>query len=300
MLACVRPAIALLAVLTVLCCVHAQPQTILVPYDYPGMPDTCSTRPLSCDDQSTHPVGNIERILVIAAHPDDIESCAGGTVARMIQLGVEVRYILLTNGDRGTSNRSMTPEILGPIREQEQRNAAAVLGVKSVDFLGLEDGSVVNTDSVQKMVTRLIRRYQPTIIFTWDPSLENHYDLYIHGFQHADHRATGQIVLDVVYPKIRDFLYWPELINEGYEPWQVHEVYLFSWQVDLYEPKSLFAVDITSTFDLKMKSLLQHTSQISNPAALVDSQRSMCTKLATASMPPVTGCVEWFKRVLFM
>jgi LmbE family N-acetylglucosaminyl deacetylase len=244
----------------------------------------------------------MERVLVIAAHPDDIETSAGGTVARLVSSGVEVHYVLVTNGDRGTSNRSMTPEELSIIRQQEQRNAAAILGVSSVDFLNLEDGSVENTETLQLNMTRLIRKYRPHAILTWDPSLAGHDDLYLHGLQHSDHRTTGLVVLDVVYPKIRDFLYFTELLDEGFQPWIVKEVYLFTWEVDLANPASLFQVDITSVFDQKMSSLLEHKSQISNPTALTNTMKTMGASLAQASFPtrPERIYVEWFKRILFM
>lgn len=274
---------------------------ILEQYHNPALLPNCAVRPLSCTDQ-TKPIETMDRVLVIAAHPDDIESAAGGTIARLVNSGVEVRYILVTNGDRGTSNRSMTPAELSIIRKQEQLNAAAVLGVKSVDFLDVEDGSVRNTEALQLNMTRLIRKYRPQAIFTWNPSLTGQEDLYLHGLQHSDHRTTGLIVLDVVYPKIRDFLYFTELLDEGYEPWIVKEVFLFAWQVDVLNPTSLFQVDITTVFDAKMKALLQHKSQISDPVALTAGMKVTGSKLAAASSPAASERIyaEWFTRILFM
>ena len=278
-----------------------QADDIFVRYVNQKVPLPCELRPMTCTDQQVAPV-QMDRVLVIAAHPDDIETSAGGTVARLVQAGVEVRYVLVTNGDRGTQNRSMTPAELAVIRQLEQIRAAKVLGVESVDFLDVEDGNVRNTLCLQRNLTRLIRMYKPNAIFTWNPSLERHQDLYLHGFQHSDHRTTGLAVLDVVYPKIRDFLYFPELLKEGYQPWKVKEVYLFNWSVDPEDPASLFQVDISNTFEAKMKSLMQHESQISNATELRITMLHMGRNLAMATSPKPTQFMfaEWFKRVLFM
>jgi len=291
----------LLAVSIVLLLETGHADSIFVQYVNPAIPPNCALRPLSCSDQNVRPV-TMNRVLVIAAHPDDIETAAGGTVARLVESGVEVRYVLVTNGDHGTQNRSMTPAELSIIRQTEQLRAAKVLGVTSVDFFGVVDGEVRNTLDLQRNLTRVIRKYKPDAIFTWNPSLERHDDLYLHGFQHSDHRTTGLAVLDVVYPKIRDFLYFPELLQEGYQPWKVKEVYLFTWDVDPENPSSLFQVDITATFGPKMKALLQHQSQISNATQLRTEMLHMGRSLQVASMPKSSQSlfVEWFKRVLFM
>lgn len=264
----------------------------------------CDVSPLTCEDQSKVAVVGIERALVIAAHPDDIESVAGGTVAALVAKGVEVRYILVTNGDRGTQNRTMTPEKLAVIRQIEQLRAAAVLGVRSVDFLNVEDGAVVNSPELQMNLTRLIRKYKPNAIFTWDPALSGREDLYLKGFQHSDHRTTGLATLDVVYPKIRDFLYWPQLIEEGYEPWHVSQVFLFAFHIPRDAPDSIFFVDITSFMPLKIKALLQHYSQISDPQSQIDFLNSIGKSLASHTFPPISGTssplAEWFRRVLFL
>lgn len=270
-------------------------------YSNQKFPPNCDLRPMTCTDQLVPPV-HMDRVLIIAAHPDDIETSAGGTVARLVRAGVEVRYVLITNGDHGTQNRSMTPAELSVIRQLEQLRAAKSLGVTSVDFFGEEDGNVRNSLRLQRNLTRVIRKYKPNAIFTWNPSLERHDDLYLHGFQHSDHRTTGLAVLDVVYPKIRDFLYFPELLDEGYQPWQVKEVYLFNWEVDPENPSSLFQVDITDTFEAKMKALLQHSSQISNATELRTAMMHMGRNLAMSTSPKPTSFfyAEWFKRVLFM
>lgn len=282
---------------------HASSQqgSIFRQYPNPNIETQCAVNPLSCHDQDV-PILQINVAAVIAAHPDDIETACGGTVAALVSNGTKVHYILVTNGDKGTQNRSMTTAELSAIRMEEQIRAAAVLGVASVDFLGVGDGDVTNSESLQRNLTRLIRKYRPQSIFTWDPALTGLESLYVHGLQHSDHRTTGLATLDVVYPKIRDFLYFPELIDEGFETWHVSQVFLFAWSLDVQNPSSLFTVDISNFFELKAKALLQHRSQIGNPQAEVANLEKMGKALSSATSPrsPTQTYAEWFRRVLFM
>lgn len=291
--------LALLCIVIILA--SADKGAIFRQYSNPALQTLCPTNPLTCKDQST-PVVQMNVVVVIAAHPDDIETSCGGTVAALIANGSKVHYVLVTNGDKGTQNRSMTTEELSIIRMEEQIRAAAVLGVSTVDFLGVGDGDVTDSEDLQRNLTRLIRKYRPQAIFTWDPALVGLESLYIHGLQHSDHRTTGLATLDVVYPKIRDFLYFPELIDEGYETWHVSQVFLFAWNIDVSNPSSLFSVDISNFFELKVKSLLQHKSQISDPQAEIAYLEKMGAALASATMPRSNNLIyaEWFRRVLFM
>src|SRR5713101_8066081 len=102
-----------------------------------------------------------DRAMVIAAHPDDPEFLAGGTVARLAKEGREIAYVVVTNGNKGSSDPGVTSEQLAPIRAEEQRRAARVLGVERVEFLGYEDGEVEDTRNLRRDVTRQIRRWQP-------------------------------------------------------------------------------------------------------------------------------------------
>jgi LmbE family N-acetylglucosaminyl deacetylase len=191
------------------------------------------------------------RVMVVTAHPDDSEFLAGGTVAKLVEEAREVTYVIVTNGNKGSGDRTITSQRLAPIREEEQRRAARVLGVERVEFLGYEDGEVEDTRNLRRDVTRQIRRWRPDLIITQSP---NHTYSNFPGW-HRDHRITGGVVLDCVYPLARDHLSFPELLPED-EPHQVREVYLIQW-----EQPSL-AVDITDTMEVKLKAIACHASQL--------------------------------------
>ena len=191
------------------------------------------------------------RVLVVAAHPDDPEFLAGGTVARLAKEGREITYVIVTNGNKGSGDRGITSEKLRPIREEEQRRAARVLGVERVEFLGHEDGEVEDTRDLRRDVTREIRRWRPDVIITLNPNRTyNNFP----GW-HRDHRTTARVVLDCVYPLARDHLSFPELLPE-YEPHKVREVYLIQWE----EPR--LVIDITETMELKLEAIRCHASQV--------------------------------------
>jgi len=135
----------------------------------------------------------IERVLVITAHPDDSEFGAGGTVAKFAKEGRQVSYCILTNGNKGSSDRSMTPARLAEIRAEEQRNAARVLGVETVDFLGFPDCELEDTRETRMAVTAAIRRHRPDLIITQNPMRTKNL-----GASHRDHRTAAGIALDCV------------------------------------------------------------------------------------------------------
>jgi LmbE family N-acetylglucosaminyl deacetylase len=191
----------------------------------------------------------IERVMVVTAHPDDSEFGTGGTVAKMVKEGREVTYVIVTNGDKGSSDRSMTPERLARIREAEQRNAAQTLGVERVIFLGYEDGEVEDTRDLRRDITRQIRAWRPDLVIAQSPNRT--YNL---GASHRDHRITGGAVLVCVYPLARDHMAFPELLPE-YEPHNVREVYVMQWE----NPQ--LVLDISDTMDLKLRALACHQSQ---------------------------------------
>ncbi len=187
-------------------------------------------------------------ILVIMPHPDDSEFGCAGTIAKWTKEGKSVIYVIITNGDKGTSDRTLTPEKLSVIRQSEQRDAARVLGVKGVVYLGYPDQGLEDSPDLRKSVVRQIRTYRPSVVVTLDP-----YRRYI---WHRDHRIAGQVVLDAVYPFARDYLAYPDMIDEGLEPHKVKEMYLTaSEDPDYY-------ADITDTFELKIKALACHKSQV--------------------------------------
>ena len=187
--------------------------------------------------------------MVLCAHPDDAEYGAAGAVARWSAEGRQVVYVICTNGDKGTSDRSLTPGQLSEIRQTEQRAAANVLGVQEVVFLGYADQNLEDTPELRKQVVKLIRTYKPEILVTSDP--------YRRYLWHRDHRIIGQVAMDAVYPYARDHLAYPDLLEQGLEPHKVREI-LFWAAEDIN-----YRIDISQTFDLKIKALRCHESQIS-------------------------------------
>lgn len=188
------------------------------------------------------------QVMVISPHPDDAEFGAAGTVARWVREGRAVVYVICTNGDKGTSDVKMKPEKLVRIREREQLAAARVLGVREVIFLRHPDQGLEDTPEFRKELVRQIRMYRPETVMTADP-----YRRYI---WHRDHRITGQVTLDAVFPYARDHLAYPDLLAEGLEPHKVREVLL--WGSDDIN----YRVDIASTFEVKLAALRCHKSQV--------------------------------------
>jgi len=194
------------------------------------------------------------QVMVVTPHPDDAEWGVAGTVARWTGEGKNVIYVVCTNGDKGTSDTNMMPEELARIREQEQLAAAKLLAVREVIFLRYPDQTLEDTPEFRKEIVRLIRMYQPGTVVTADP-----YRRYI---WHRDHRITGQVVLDAIFPYARDFLAYPDLLEQGLQPHKVKEVLLWGSEDINYRS------DITDTFDIKIAALRCHKSQIGdNPSS---------------------------------
>ncbi|MGA9478692.1 MAG: PIG-L deacetylase family protein [Desulfobacterales bacterium] len=193
---------------------------------------------------------NIESIdmLVISAHPDDAEFGVAGTVANWTHAGKKVVYVVCTRGEKGTTDRHLTPKGLAAVREKEQMAAARLLGVAAVDFLDLPDQGLEDTPAFRELIVRVIRRYRPQTVVTSDP-----YRRYV---WHRDHRIAGQVVLDAVFPYARDHLAYPDMLAEGLEPHKVRE--LLFWAAEDVNYRS----DITATFALKLAALRCHASQV--------------------------------------
>jgi LmbE family N-acetylglucosaminyl deacetylase len=193
-------------------------------------------------------------IMVITPHPDDAEFGVAGTVRRWTSEGKSVIYVVCTNGDKGTVDPNIKPDQLALIREQEQLAAAELLGVREVVFLRHPDQTLEDTPEFRKELVRLIRMYKPETVVTADP-----YRRYI---WHRDHRITGQVTLDAIFPYARDLLSFPDLLDEGLQPHKVKQVLLWAAQ----EPN--YRIDITATFATKLAALRCHKSQIGdNPSA---------------------------------
>ncbi|MGQ0606891.1 MAG: PIG-L deacetylase family protein [Chloroflexota bacterium] len=193
-----------------------------------------------------------ERVLVVAAHPDDIEFGAAGTIARWVIEGASVRYLLVTRGDKGSDDPATDVTVLANLREREQRAAATEIGVAGVEFLDEPDGQVEPSLRLRERITRAIRSDRPEVVMTHDPTV-----LFVNNewVNHPDHRAVGQVTVDAVFPTARDPLNFREHLDAGLEAWKVAELFLWSTN----EANQL--VDISATMERKIAALGRHASQ---------------------------------------
>lgn len=218
-----------------------------------------------------------KKFLVILAHPDDPEFFCGGSLARWAGEGHHIDYFLLTCGDKGRNdeNKDIHKDDLSKIRDKEQRAAATVLGVKSVIFLDREDGLLIADLELRREMVRIIRQLKPDILITCDP--QNLFASY--GLNHPDHRAVGQAVLDAVFPAAGNDLFFPELLEEGFQPHMPSEI----WVSLTRQPN--VTLDITDTWPLKIKALKEHKSQIGDPHEFEENMRTEHTKDSTDDNP---------------
>ena len=218
-----------------------------------------------------------QHILVILAHPDDPEFFCGATLARWAKAGHEISYYLLTCGDKGRNdnNRHIPGNQLRALRHSEERAAAAVLGVKDVHFLDRDDGTLIPDLNLRREVVRIIRQFKPDVLVTCDP--QNLFATY--GLNHPDHRAAGQVVLDAVFPAAGNELFFPELLKEGWQPHSPKEV----WASLTSQPN--VTLDVTDSWDIKIRALKEHKSQIGDPAKLEERIRSRRAEDSTEENP---------------
>ncbi|MCY3647137.1 MAG: PIG-L family deacetylase [Chloroflexi bacterium] len=228
-----------------------------------------------------------ERAMVVVAHPDDAEFMVAGTVAKWAGRGAEVTYVVITNGNKGSEDPEMTPTRLAEIREAEQRAAGLILGVKNFEFLGYEDGYLVHTLDLRRDITRMIRKYRPEVVVTFDPTARFMFDSYAN---HPDHRAAGDATVDAIFPSARDRLTFPELLSDGLEPHKVKQL----WMGSGAGANANVWVDITETIDLKKKALAAHPSQLSEEVAEFASEMARGT---AAAQEFEYG--EAFRRIIF-
>ena len=198
-----------------------------------------------------HP--SLQKLLCIAAHPDDHEFVIGGSVARWARAGREVVFCLATDGAAGTNEHTPSAEGLVPIRERETREAARILGVKDVVFLGYPDGVLEPTIGLRRDLTRAIRRHRPDVVVCGDPTARWYGNEYLN---HPDHRAATSAALDAVFPSAETGAIFPELLQEGLAPHKVREVFISG----AAEPDTW--VDIGDTLETKCAALRAHASQV--------------------------------------
>lgn len=203
----------------------------------------------------------IERILVVTAHPDDVDFGAGGTVAGWTDAGIEVTYCIVTDGDAGGFDPAVPRSEIPRIRREEQVSAGKVLGVHDVRFLGYRDGELTVTHSLRRDISRVIRQVRPQRMLIQSP--ERNWNRL--PASHPDHMAAGEAAIFAIYPDARNPFAHPTLLNdEGLADWTVHEVWVFG------TPTPNHWVDITDQFDRKIEALRAHESQTAHMDDLVD------------------------------
>ena len=193
------------------------------------------------------------RALVVSAHPDDLEFGAAGTVAKWADAGADVTLCIVTDGSTGTQDRSLMGERLSEVRKAESEAAARILGINELVWLGYPDGYVEYTLDLRRDLARVFRRYRPHRYMVMDVAATVD-DRFIN---HPDHRAVGHASLDVTLTAGTTPGHFPELLDEGLEPWRdLREVWIMG---PAGGPR---LVDITETFDRKMDALMCHESQV--------------------------------------
>ena len=192
--------------------------------------------------------------MVIVAHADDAEWGCAGTVALWVKQGIQVVYVLCTDGSKGSDDLSMTSIDLVRIRKSEQMAAAEILGVRDVEFLGYEDSMLEPTLDLRRDITKVIRLYRPETIITTNPVRTLEGEGY---FGHPDHLAAGEATMSAIFPAARDRLTFPELLESGLEPHKVNELLIIGMG-----GKADYWVDVTETIDTAVESLCKHKSQV--------------------------------------
>jgi len=216
------------------------------------------------------------RILVVAAHPDDVDFGLAGTVATWTDAGIEVVYCIVTNGDAGGSDPSVSRADMVVLRQAEQIAAAKCVGVTDVRFLGYPDGMLEPSIGLRRDIARVIRQVRPDRVACQSP--ERNYARI--PASHPDHRAAGSAALDAVYPDARNPFAFPELADEGLDAWIVREVWISG------SPQPAHFVDVTGTFDRKIAALRAHESQTGHMTNLEEMLRGwLGTSAALGGLP---------------
>ncbi|MDA0271620.1 MAG: PIG-L family deacetylase [Chloroflexi bacterium] len=226
--------------------------------------------------------GEFRRAMVVAAHPDDADFGAAGTACLLARAGWEVRFVVVTDGSKGTDDPAYTTETLVATRADEQRAAAAILGVPEVRFLGFTDGELVYSRALLGAITREIREFKPYAVYTHDPEPVIIKNAFVN---HNDHRFTGLATVDAVYPTARDRLNFPEHLADGLTTHKVRELYLWG------SNDPTFDVDITEVVETKIDALIAHASQFTEG-------RDFMKRMLDHWREPDGRYLEQFRRVV--
>jgi LmbE family N-acetylglucosaminyl deacetylase len=232
------------------------------------------------------PEDGVRRVLVVTAHPDDVDFGSAGSVAAFTSAGVEVTYCIVTNGDAGGSDRQMSRADMAALRQQEQRAAAAEVGVTDVRFLGHPDGRVQPTIELRRDISRVIRQVRPERVITQSP--DRRWDFIFAS--HPDHLAAGEAAVCAVYPDARNPFAHPELLeDEGLEPWTVNELWIMA------SDGPNIAVETTGTIERKVAALMCHKSQIPDAAGITERITTGARMAAETAGLPSGSSAELFR-----
>lgn len=225
-------------------------------------------------------------VLAVFAHPDDMDFSSSGTVAKWAKRGADITYLVCTDGSKGSDDPNMTPKKLSAIRKKEQFKAAKILGVKDVIFLKHKDGELIVDKKLKEDISKVIRQKKPDLVITLDPTF-----LYStkRGFiNHSDHRAAGQAAIDAVFPLARDRLNFPHHEKRGLAAHKTKTLLLVAFEgAEHFE-------DITSTFQIKIKTLKAHRSQVLPESKFENRIRERCRMLGKKAG---FRYAEGFKRI---
>jgi len=209
------------------------------------------------------------RFMVIVGHPDDADFGPAGAASAWIDAGSDGWLVCCTSGDAGGEDPDADPLLLARAREEEQRQAARVVGYKGVSFLHQPDGNLVNDLPLREMLVREIRTFKPDAVFSGDP------EVVIHGgggINHTDHRAAAMAAVDAVYPAARNPMAFPWLTRQGLPAHRVRRLYLmWSNQPDVW-------IDVSATADRKIEALRSHASQLHDPEGVFARVRGRLTE----------------------
>lgn len=229
----------------------------------------------------------VERVLVVSAHPDDVDFGVAGSIATWTAAGIDVSYCIVTDGDAGGDDRDLPRPEMARVRRAEQTAAAKTLGVTDLHFLGYPDGRLQPTLDLRRDLSRVIRVVQPQRVVCQSPERiwERVYA------SHPDHLAAGEAAVAAVYPDSRNPFAHPELLDAGLEPWTVPQLWLMAHpSVDIY-------VDTTGTIDKKVAALRCHASQMPDPDGLDQRMRDWGAMSAERVGLPEGRLAEAFKLV---
>jgi LmbE family N-acetylglucosaminyl deacetylase len=229
----------------------------------------------------------VEKVLVVVAHPDDVDFGSAGTIAKWVSLGTQVAYCIVTDGDAGGFDLAIDRSKMPAIRHREQTNAANVVGVSDLTFLGYKDGELQATMGLRKDISRRIRQFRPDRVLC--QSAERNYErIYA---SHPDHLAAAEATLCAVYPDSRNPFAFPELLVEGLEAYSVNDIVMQA------SPNPNSYTDITDFVDKKLAAILEHTSQMPNPDETIEFVKAWTSQSAEAVGLPQGRFAELYQRV---